>query len=187
MNSRRVLAVGVMLACALVIVVAQVRGQGYDQTFYDRQSNRTADFVRHPDTTCGCISDTIAGPTVWCLGAKQVLWKVRANSGRCSLMTVQVSNNDTNWVAAAGGVTTDVTTSGMTNVAWAKTDSLNRGGAIHLLTPTFVGTITPMGGIPWRYTRLFVTLLAGVTSNNDCTILCRGKCDSLRWSAYVQY
>lgn len=136
----------------------------------------TAQFVRQPDTTCACVSDTTMGPSVFVYGAREVLLRLQANSGTCSTVTFQASNNDTNWVTPSNVVLVSRTT-------FAVGDSLNQGGAMFRLIPR--DSIYSAPTIQYRYIRSFVRQRAGVTSNNDCTILCRAKVDSLRWKYYV--
>ena len=166
---RRILVVIAFLILVVPIVYAQVQVPN----IIPKTPSRKFHFVRQPDTTCACLSDTTMGPSVFCFGAKQVIWRLQANSGTCSTLTVQVSNNDTNYINAPTRFVNVIS-------PFAVGDSLNQGGAIVVL-----GAVDSLRGgfevIPWRFTRMFVRQRAGVTSNNDCTILCRAKVDSLRF------
>jgi len=144
--------------------------------------NRAIEFVRHPDTTCACLSDTTMGPSLFMFGARRVLWKIQGNSGTCSLVTVQVSNNDTAYVTPPG---TDFTV--INNFAVG--DSLNTGGVLVTLIPTD-STRTGESFVKWRYSRVFVRSRTGYTTTTASagpTVACRSKSDSLRWKAYVQW
>lgn len=185
---RKWLAVAVLLAATSPTVVGlMARDAGaqndranitahYTDMFSD---SRHKNFVRHPDTTCACLSDTTMGPSVYVFGARRIIWKVQANSGTCSTLTVQVSNNDTTYYTPPAAHFSIIS-------SFSVGDSLNSGGVLVTMVPR--DSVRPAIGIStWRYARMFVRQREGVTSNNDCTILCRSKCDSLRFKAYVQW
>lgn len=174
MHFRKPLALGlVMLLGTSFIVSAQEAPNIYPMFGGPRG------FVRQPDTTCACLSDTTMGPSVYCFGARRVIWNIRANSGTCSTLTVQVSNNDTTYLAAPRQW---IQVLG----EFAVGDSLNAGGGTMItVIPVDSVRTNAAQGFPYKYCRVFVRQRLGVTSNNDCTALCRAKVDSLRWTGNV--
>ena len=183
MRIRRMLAVGALLALfGMVVVGAPVnllRAQE-SPAFSEYFVNKGSFFIRTLDTMCAVLGDTTEGPSVYCFGARRVIFKLQANRGTCSTMTVQVSNNDTTWWAAVAKNLTTVLTD------FASGDSLNAGGAITTLIPQD-GGVTSTGGIPWRYARMFTTQRNNKLSDgNPNTTNCRSRADSLRWKIYVQ-
>lgn len=172
----------VLLAACVAVAVSAQDGPRITAHYTGRFTDeRQINFVRQPDSTCACLSDTTQGPSVWCYGARWVTFRLQANSGTCSTMTVQVSNNDTTWKTVSS-------LSGLTAVSdFVTGDSLNAGGTIVTLTnhdATNLASGVP-AAIQWRYARMFARQKAGVTSNNNCATLCRAKVDSLRFKAYV--
>jgi hypothetical protein len=132
---------------------------------------------------CAVASDTLVGPSVYCFGARKVIWRIQANSGTCSTFTVQVSNNDSTWRLAEGGSNNTDAESDLT-----VGDSLNTGGVLMTLFSSgpVVGRID--GGIPYRYARLFVRRRIGwstATASASPSVACRTRCDSLRWNSSV--
>lgn len=178
---RKWLAVAGLLAMTATFVMGQSNDRVGMTAHYTElfRENRVLEFVRQPDTTCACLSDTTTGPSIRIFGARRVIWRIQANSGTCSLVTVQVSNNDSTWVSAPNAYTSMITT-------FAVGDSFNTGGVQFVLFPSDSARIGA-GVMPWRFSRVIVRQRAGVTSNNNCTALCRAKVDSLRFKAYVQW
>jgi hypothetical protein len=175
-----VLLLGVLAAAVAVgIVAAQDR-----PVIVERMPGRANQFVRALDTLCAAVGDTTEGPSVYCFGARQVIFRIQANSGTCSLFTVQVSNNDTTWQAAAAGNQMDVGTD------FNAGDSLNTGGETIVLWPDLASTATAEGGLMWRYARVFTRQRTGYTTTTASagpTVACRTRADSLRFRTYVQW
>lgn len=171
---RKALAVSFMLLGTAAIVWAQARPD------IEEKFVRTGTyFVRQPDTTCACISDTTTGPSVYCFGARRIIWRIQANSGTCSTLTVQVSNNDTTYISMPGLFVA-------AHHNFVVGDSLNTGnGVMVAVYPVDSVRTNAAVGFPYRFSRVVARQRAGVTSNNDCTILCRAKVDSLRWKAAI--
>lgn len=124
--------------------------------------------------------DTLAGPSVWCFGAKQVIWVIRDNQGPCSLSTIHVSMNDTLW--EIGTQNSVLIFNDMTSTP--SLDSLNAGGRSISLLPTETGAGAPLNRIPWNYCRAVLTpRLDG--SDGAGAVLCNSGMDSVRFIAHV--
>lgn len=181
MRGRRLLASGVLVALwGALALSGMAKAQTTQPRFADYFVKRAAGFVRTTDTACAVISDTLEGPSVRCFGARKVIWIIQANFGTCSLMTVQVSNNDTAWSAAAGKALVDV------QQDFIPGDSLNTGGVRVELRATDLANGSG-DGIPYEFSRLFATLRDNKKSDGNPNLQnCRSRADSLRWKAFVQ-
>jgi len=173
---RKLLVVFAIVALAVAPVVAQT------PNIVARNPSRVNHFVRTLDTLCAALSDTTEGPSVYCFGARKVVWRLQANSGTCSTLTVQVSNNDTDWVSTSSKNLVDVVTDFVVG------DSLNQGGTIiALISEGHTGEES--GGLPWRYARMFtrqrIGHVVGVSANTSPTTACRTRADSLRFHVYT--
>ena len=164
---RRILALLLMLALAaplvaVVPVAHRITSYNVPGSFFIVQRSCVAADV-----------DTIAGPSVACRGARLVEFLIRANQGTCSLLTVQVSMNDTTWAAPSSGISGIAT-------GFTQGDSLNTGGVVVL----FVGGVSTgdrEAGIPYNFARAVVTPQAGTLAS------CASKLDSLRFIPSVSW
>lgn len=155
------------------------------QPVYDYKL-RAGQFVRQPDTMCAVASDTLRGPSVDCFGAMAVVWRIRANSGTCSTLTAQVSKNDTNWIDANSVKATKFLVS---RTEFAVGDSLNQGGTL-LKVIAWDSTLASQVAIPYAFNRVILRRRVGMTAGGGMsgpTPACRTRCDSIRWSARVQW
>lgn len=197
MRHKKLLAVGALLALTGFIVAAWAVEQGppINQTpidfesrlFAERAADRMISF--QPDTQCACVSDAINGPTVSVFMGTQAILGVRANSGSCSLLVVQVSMNDTNWVSTPSNhfQITSIN-SANSSASFTKGDSLNAGGYFVSLLPIAGSLSTTTQGIPWQFARLQVTRFTGYTTTTASagpTVACRARLDSLRFTSLV--
>jgi len=180
-NARRFFALAVLAGLASLFTLSF----SADNTPYIVEwfTQRSKNFVRTLDTLCAVVGDTTQGPSVYCFGARKVVWRLQANSGTCSTLTVEVSNNDTDWVSTSSKNLVDVVTD------FAVGDSLNQGGAIiALISEGHAGEESV--GLPWRYARMFTRQRTGytmTTASAGPTVACRTRADSLRWKAYITW
>lgn len=184
---------GLLVASIAALIAATAHSDG-EKAFLDTRWDSRADaWVRTSDTACAAVPETLTGPSLYCFGAAQAIFRVQANSGTCSLITVQMSMNDTNWTNQAADANSGIQARVHPGVAgvFVVGDSLNRGGVFVNIYPRFTSA-TDVGRamiIPWRYTRLFITTRTGYTVSTASagpTVACRTKLDSLRITGYVQ-
>lgn len=176
MTMRRIAALLALLLLAAPAAVTATQQANTD----DAPKTRARPFVRQPDTLCAAASDTLQGPSVFCYAAKAVIWKIRANAGTCSLITIEVSNNDTAWSTPPNGAVDVIS-------EMATGDSLNTGGRTAMLA-TANANLTANGVIPWRYCRAVVRRRVGFSTSTVSagpTVACRTRVDSLRWNGAV--
>lgn len=180
MRSRKLLSIIVLGVIAGAAVWSAVSAQTRAHYTNNREI-RSSHFVRTLDTLCACVSDTTAGPSQYVYLAKSVIFRLQANSGTCSLLTVQVSNNDSTWVAAP-----NIFASSFTNFTVG--DSLNTGGALVKLVATDSTRLQSNAVIPYKFARLVARQRTGYTTGTASagpTVACRTRADSLRFHATV--
>jgi len=174
---RRCAGLLVLAGLLALIGAAMAARPGIDYFYGYEDRYRAGQFVRHPPDSnsgspCKQASDTLTGPSVYCLGARKVIWRIKANSGTCSTLTAQVSRNDTTWLNAASPQLAVVMSDFNLN------DSLNAGGKVVTILPR--DTLGyGQAGIAYAYSRVFVRRKSGGVS------LCNSRLDSLRWAAAV--
>ena len=170
---RRVLAVSLVLGLIAVAALA-VAQQATITTQYNGSNLNW--FIRSVACNVPTV-DTLAGPSVWCFGAKQVIWVIRDNQGPCSLSTIHVSMNDTLW--EIGTQNSVVIFNDLTSL-----DSLNAGGRSISLLPTETGAGAPLNRIPWNYCRAVLTPRLDSAADAGAA-LCNSGMDSVRFIAHV--
>ena len=179
--------IGLAAGCCAMVGVALADQFPNIVPHHQREANQVP-FVRHPDTTCAFYSDTLTGPSVYCFGARQVIWRIQANSGTCSLLVMQVSQNDTNWTDANAA---DPAKFMLWQSEFIVGDSLNQGGVISTLRNIYDNgaSQTVTAGIPYRFSRVYMRRRKGFSTETSPapTVKCAARCDSLRWSAWVQF
>lgn len=175
MKRRRILAAVALLGLALLSVVAVAEPPSrYSYHYFDRARR----WIVNQTGNYGATADTITGPSVHCFGARQVVARIRANIGVCSLAVWEVSNNDTNWMAMSEA-TMATSLSDLTH-----TDSLSQGGQSMRLCPiygTSSGSVVETG-LNYRFARIILTRKIDSAQASDTAL--PGRIDSL-WVYYV--
>lgn len=192
MNRRASYAVAVIAAIAVVCLLSARSYSDSDKAYFEERFTGKGDYwARVSDTTCAAVAETLTGPSVYIFGAAQVIARIQANSGVCSLVTWQMSQNDTNYTSTNGTATSTGVKYYPGGTTLTVGDSLNRGGIFVLLHPqtNSANDVQRTQLFGWRYARVFVTTRTGyttATASAGPTVACRTKLDSLRISYYVQ-